>query len=608
MKKPSLSALAAQTRHVGARFPFVVASGCTAGVCAVVAVGNPDSSWWIRILMGSQLGIPVAFALALTGERRPRLRWPLSLAGFVLVLLYALTLPDRMTIATLARFFQFNVAAHLLVAYLPYVGHDEPNGFWQFNKALFLHLLKALVFTGVLIVGIDVAILALDQLFGLAIDEKLYARVALILLFVFHTCYFLGGVPDHLAPLEARRDYPRGLTVFAQYILAPLVALYLGLLLAYLVKVLVTTDWPSGWIGWLVSCVAAAGLFSLVLLHPMIGRPGQRWITTYARAYFVLMLPSIGMLFLALGKRIGQYGVTENRYFMGVLTLWLLGVAVAGAAGRLKRLEVLPATLALIALLTSFGPWGAYATARNSQLGRFERLLRSADLIEDGRIVVTDQEVDIEARREMSAILDYLMEVHGPGSVRGYLSTEQNRELARMSRSDGPRSDPRALSEQVMNYLGTAYADKARGPDRLDYFAERRHDGTAIEIPARSHMVSLRLPADHPPTFTTSDRTLEIGHDGNRITLIELSSNEARRRLLELDLKPMLIELQGRLQSRGEMGLPDSLLTVTADEDSLRVRLLVDAIHWHSDRESPRLQRLSGYLLIEPRVSAPWGD
>ena len=67
---------------------------------------------------------------------------------------------------------------------------------------------------------------------------------------------------------------------------------------------------PSGWIGWLVSSVAAAGLFSLALLHPLVEKKEERWIATYARVYFILMLPAIGMLLTALAKCIGQYGFT----------------------------------------------------------------------------------------------------------------------------------------------------------------------------------------------------------------------------------------------------------------------------------------------------------
>ncbi|MCK4305308.1 MAG: DUF4153 domain-containing protein, partial [Candidatus Eisenbacteria sp.] len=453
MRLPSLGRLVTEANQVVLRFPLVLTAALVAGLCAAGSIDHSESSVLVRALMSTQLGIPLLLALALCGERHARLRWILAMAGAASLVLYFVTLPTHIPGATLTRFFQFNIAAHLLVTFLPYFRRNEPDGFWQFNKSLFLHLLKSLLFTAVLVIGLNVAMLALDKLFGLDISGKAYMRVDLVLLFFFNTWHFLGGVPRDYAALEKSHDFPRGLKVFAQYILAPLVALYLALLMAYLVKVLVTTEWPSGWIGWLVSSVAAAGLFSLALLHPLAEKRGSRWIATYARTYFILMLPSICMLIAALAQRIGQYGFTENRYFMGVLSLWLLGISIAGALNRLKRLEPLPATLCLIAFLTSFGPWGAYSIASSSQVGRLEELLSSTGLLAGGKLAASEQEVDTDTRRELSAILDYLMETHGAKSIDHWLTPEQNAQLALSADSLSQRHSQRELSRQVMVYL-----------------------------------------------------------------------------------------------------------------------------------------------------------
>ena len=596
MRLPSMSRLATEASRVLLRFPFVLTAALVAGLCAASSVGHSGSNVWVRSLMGAQLGIPLLLALALFGERCARLRWILSLAGTASLLLYFLTLPAQIPGATLTRFFQFNIATHLLVASLPYIRRNEPDGFWQFNKGLFLHLLKSLLFTAVLVIGLNVAMLALDKLFGLEISERLYLRIDLVLLFFFNTWHFLGGVPSDFAALESSRDFPRGLKVFAQYILAPLVALYMALLMAYLVKVLVTTEWPSGWIGWLVSSVAAAGLFSLALLHPLVGERGNRWIATYARAYFLLMLPSVGMLIMAVTKRIGQYGFTENRYFMCILSLWLLGVSLAGALNRLKRLEPLPATLCLIAFLTSFGPWGAYSIARSSQVGRLGQLLDSAGLLAEGKLAAGEQEADIETRRELSAVLDYLMENHGAKSIDHWLTHEQNAELALLGDSLTHRPQQRELSKQVMVYLDLDYAaDWGRRPDREWYAVQREGGGEAIALPARSYLQPVSFADDGSQTFTMSERAVQISRDENRITL-----NEGGRTLLILQLEPLLTELRDRVRKVGEGGVPGSLLVVEAATESLRVRLLVDSIRWRHREDGPQLQRLSGHLLMEP--------
>ena len=58
-------------------------------------------------------------------------------------------------------------------------------------------------------------------------SAEAYGRLDLMLLFVFNTWFFLAGVPGDFAALDESREFPRGIRVFAQYILAPLVGVYL---------------------------------------------------------------------------------------------------------------------------------------------------------------------------------------------------------------------------------------------------------------------------------------------------------------------------------------------------------------------------------------------
>ena len=92
------------------------------------------------------------------------------------------------------------------------------------------------------------ALAALDKLFGIDVDEKNYPRLWCLIAFVFNTWYFLGGVPRWLGELERTSEYPQVLKVFSQFILVPLVLLYLLILTAYLGRVAITREWPSGWI------------------------------------------------------------------------------------------------------------------------------------------------------------------------------------------------------------------------------------------------------------------------------------------------------------------------------------------------------------------------
>ncbi len=603
MRMPTLNSVIGQALVTFRRFPLVISSAVVAAGFALALIDADQPGPLLRGLLSAQLGISLLIALTLFAERLGRGKLPLGLGGIVLLVLHHFSIPDPMGQAAVARVIQFNLAAHLLVLSLPYLSRGEDNGFWQMAKSLFLRLLGSLLFTGVLVLGLNVALLALQELFGLNFDGDLYLRIDLLLLFVFNTWYFLGGVPDDRAALERSDDFPRGLKIFAQYILSPLVAVYLALLMAYLVKVIVTTQWPSGWIGWLVSSVAAAGLLSLALLHPLVDRRENRWISTYARAYFILMLPAVVMQLMAIGKRIGQYGITENRYFIGVLALWLLAVSAAGALNRLKSLKPLPLSLCLIALLSSFGPWGAYSISRHSQTGRLEQLLDEAGLRNaEGRIEARAGSANRETRRELSAILDYLMEQHGPGAVEDLLAPDQNVEMAALSDSLRRHHERPGLSRRFMSYLDLEYTPHwQQSRDRNYYQFARDSEGEAIALDGFRRLQPVELYGDQRKGFLVEDRKLTVGLDERNLLL---KRDETVQVTLALD--SLLVGLLAHDKEHGGGPVPDSLLWIAGAGDGLRLRLHLSQIGWrHEDGEAKEINRLHGNLLIDFAAPSP---
>ncbi len=127
------------------------------------------------------------------------------------------------------------------------------------------------------------------------------------------------------------------------------------------------------------------GVLALLLVHPIRDRADSQWVNAYGRWFSVALLAPLIMLLMAVGKRVDQYGVTEPRYFLLVLGLWGLGVALAYAFTASRNIKVIPMTLAGLTLLTAFGPWGAYQVSRRSQLHRLDRIAAAAGRPARGR-------------------------------------------------------------------------------------------------------------------------------------------------------------------------------------------------------------------------------
>jgi hypothetical protein len=433
MSLPSLGKVSADLRRTLLRFPLVVLAAAVGTAAAIILIdreGPMGSPVLSRLLLASGIGVPLLSAVALMREK---MTWGAGRtvgangAGLLLLASYAVTVPADLENAPALhaiRFLLLSVAAVMLVSVGPYLRRGEVNGFWHFNKSLFLRILVALLYAHVLFAGLALALGALDNLFGLDVPGKTYAELWALLAGFFTTLFFLAGVPEDLPALERRTDYPKGLRVFAQYILLPLVLIYLVILYAYVAKILFSWEWPVGWVSKLILGFSGTGIFALLLLHPLSGQTENRWIRNAPRRFAVALVPLIVMLFLALLRRLGEYGITEGRYLAFGLGAWLVMLASAFLFTRSWNIKLLPATLGLLALLVSYGPWGVFSVSEQSQVGRLERILNETGVLREGTVVKATSPIPFEQAREVSALLSYLRDFHGYASIQSWFSQE----------------------------------------------------------------------------------------------------------------------------------------------------------------------------------------
>jgi hypothetical protein len=71
------------------------------------------------------------------------------------------SLPQKVDEMTAMRFTLFAIGLHLLVAFVPFMVRDEMNGLWQFNKYIFIRILTSALYSGVLFIGLALALVAI---------------------------------------------------------------------------------------------------------------------------------------------------------------------------------------------------------------------------------------------------------------------------------------------------------------------------------------------------------------------------------------------------------------------------------------------------------------
>ena len=442
MKLPSFQYLISNARKTLFRFPLTLLASAIAVTIGIYLIENENHVKnlfpFVNIMLTATIGIPLFFSATIISAKRkldPKDHRVLMLIVLGLLSLIYFTLPNaestHNTALPYVKYGIYNIAAHLLVSFIPFAFSKQINGFWQHNKILFIRIFTSILFSGVLYVGLALALTSLHLLFEININEKLYFDMYIFIAGIFNTWFFLSGIPEDFDELDTVSEYPKGLKIFAQYVLFSLLALYLLILYFYGGKILLSWDWPKGIVSYLIICVSVLGILTFLLLYPYGNLSGNEWIKKASKIFYVILIPLLLLLFIAILKRIGDYGITIKRYVVLFLGVWLTVVCIYTIAGK-TNIKFIPVSLAIMLMLMSFGPWGMFSVSEHYQVKRLKSILEKASILKNGKInneTYFDKNNDSKEfknerllsdslHNEVYSILDYMDDFHGFSAIR----------------------------------------------------------------------------------------------------------------------------------------------------------------------------------------------
>ncbi len=412
MKLLSINVLWLNFKNVIIRFPLQVLIAIVAtGIWCYLAGLNVNKSYannLVTLLFVLNFGVTLLLAADTYAESKllsAKLKWlfRLTILAFLTVLYFLLD-PFQYT-NDVFRMALFAFSFHLLVAFSPFIGRGNLNGFWQYNKTLFLRFLTAAFYAAVLYAGLAVALMAVDGLFNVNIKSYQYMRLFALASAGFTTIFFLAGVPQNFAELDDEQTYPKGLKIFTQYVLIPLMTIYLAILLVYEAKIAIIWELPKGLVSTLILGYAVFGILSLLLVYPIKEKEGNGWIKLFSRFFYLMMIPLMVLLILAVSKRVGNYGITEARYILIILAVWLTGITIYFLTSKKQNIKVIPISLFVLALLSIYGPQSAFSISKASQISRLKKLMVSKNK---------------EELSEIPNVVRYLVERHGLVSLSSF--------------------------------------------------------------------------------------------------------------------------------------------------------------------------------------------
>ena len=372
--------------------PLVLLMSFLAAISSIVAIENENEPWafsFTVLAFVACLGISLFFALQMAAERYSKRALLYSLGFLILFGVYLVLPKSQKEFGAPNAYFLAGLflLSHLLVSFVGYLKERDSKSFWYYNKQLFLNIFLTAVFTFVLVGGVMLAILSVDKLFELEFRDTLYPEVFLFLAIIGSTFIFLLFGSGGIRELEKQTPYPSALKFFTQLILIPLLLIYVVILYLYALKIAIQWELPRGWVSYLILIYACVGQLALLLVHPLKSDQARSWVKIFSRIFYFSLIPLLVLLFVALFTRVLDYGYTEPRYFLLILSLWLSSVVAYFCFRQNASIKFVPLSLFAFGAFALFMPYlNAFSSAKRSQKAELSKELREAKVLQGGKI------------------------------------------------------------------------------------------------------------------------------------------------------------------------------------------------------------------------------
>ncbi|MEQ8880003.1 MAG: DUF4153 domain-containing protein, partial [Cyclobacteriaceae bacterium] len=305
------------------------------------------------------------------------------------------------------------------------------------------------------------------------------------------------------------------------------------------------------------------------------------------KGYYWVLIPMIVMLYLAIGIRVADYGVTINRYITILLAIWLTGVSIYKVVGG-KDIRVIPVSLFIIILFCSFGPWGMFQVSESSQVKRLKNILNGAGIL-DGKIqnepkwdesdtlslklepkhgnegILTDS-----LHNEVYSILNYLEDFHGLSAIEGWFE-QSPRQIAKA----------RSYSEDyvAMELMGLEYVFKSASEDNdFPTFYADESTNKVFLVSGYDYLYSFQFSRGRYGDFSQETLALEsdsviISLDAEALKLITVDQKLS----VSFDLDSLYDALNEEKISSiyGRILVDQDRLTQEATSEQLKARLVI---------------------------------
>lgn len=602
MKFPSVQLIIEIFFKTFNRFPLAILMAIIGSFCSIIIVDSekPDvnENLYLNILHTCFIGIVWFISIDLFAEFRKMktgYKIMMRIIASVLLLIYYFLLPDDFLNLHIYRGVIIAIALHLFVSFIPFLTKGKQKAFWNFNQELFLRASVSVVYSAILFIGISVAVGAASYLFGLNISEPFYFKLWIFIVGIFNTFVFLSGVPEDFDIEEGKLPYPVFLKILAQFILLPLVTIYIAIIYVYTIGILVKLELPEGIISYMVLAFSIVGIFSLLLIYPLQDSEKHKWIKIYSKWFYVALIPMIILLFVSISLRINQYGITENRYLIVILAIWLLGLSIYMLATKLQNIKIIPLSLAIVAIIAGIGPLSAFNISKNSQLNRLEKVMIENNIFENGKITKIEN-LDYEISTQIESIVNHINNTYGYKPFYKYFGESKLDSLSEINNNMD-------LRWEILEMIGISYDAYYGNATDSNYFyytvsnEDNFRNITGYDFIYRFGNYFYEEDAIYQKDFQISEN--------KKITLVMASKNDVFQissdsAIVKLSLKALYNEIHSNYNTLSKYDISKDSLSLIGEDENLKIKFEIDIFEgrYFSDNNF-FISNIGGDILID---------
>lgn len=486
-------------------------------------------------------------------------------------------------------------AAFLSIGLAPYLSKDITfKQIWTFNHRFWTHITFSLVASIILYLGLAAIIATLNILFKFPYTP--YATTWVIVGALFGPFLAMSGIPQNVRDeaIDEAKFVTQSRFLF-QWVILPLLYAYAAIIYAYALFILINTELPNGTIVKSVTGFGIVGIATYLAIYPF--DKSAKIITLFKKYFAPVSILPLFLLALAISIRIANYGLTEQRLIVVAGIIWGSVSVYFMVKNKDHVIRNIIASLVIILFAITLSPLNLSYLSALSQKSRLAHILEKHNILTDGVITPTNEDLSVDDRIQITNITKYLIRSEKKSYIQDWFKNMPKAEIHTRVRRYGSHT-------QIVKDMGVKPANKYNHSKRYtssetkQTFNYNRPNKNIVNIDGydyslrkymyakRRYESSLFKKNDLVINHRLNDDTLQISikHTGETYTI----PHTALLHNFDFD--------KARINEAN-----DTVITYRDEKDKSRIKLVVDSVSGTFDRENKDLSltKLEITLLID---------